>query len=161
MAALDHSCNEVMTLAAKAARGAGLPPAQAAEFGWVAVAHLLAGRPETDLSDAVVAGREGPILKLSLMLRRLLTGASVQPKRSWPDALLQSYLDTLPVAVTTTEDGMILTEKMHEKKPTAPARCSLTNALKTILQDHAQRTFVPETEASRSSGAGAGLTDND
>ena len=42
-----------------------------------------------------------------------------------------------------------------------PARLTLPAPLADKMMALAARTYVPETEASRLSGAGAGLTDND
>ncbi|MGX9357101.1 hypothetical protein ACS3SW_18605 [Roseobacteraceae bacterium S113] len=42
-----------------------------------------------------------------------------------------------------------------------PDRLEMSDALLDVLSRHAHETYVPATEASRLSGAGAGLTDND
>lgn len=129
---MSFSVNETQMLAQKAARGAGAHPAQAAHFGRAAVCHLAAGRDPGDLLAALDALPEGPIQTLPFA-----------PDRS---ALGQSY----------AEAGAA-----PEARPTLPARVHLPEALKARMDVLAWQTYVPATEASRTGGAGAGLTDTD
>ena len=68
---MSRSSNEVMGLAAKAARGAGAPPAQAAQFGAAAAAHLGAGREIDVLVAALAVLPDGPIMTLPLDIARI------------------------------------------------------------------------------------------
>ena len=92
-----------------------------------------------------------------------------------------SYALNWPQAgFTLQKDGLVLGEDSHSGLPTGSVVCSWTrvaNAAKTpdcrtrvpesaaeaveILTKFAAKTYAPATEASRISGAGAGLSDND
>ena len=166
---MTRSANEVMTLAAKAARGAGAPPAQAAEFGRAAVCHLIAGRDVADLWTALEALPKGPILTLPLAFARFAQGAvdgvasGTVPGVS-DVALAQSYADALPYANTSETGSEGLQLSLEISKPaTRPkiTRVDLPEDLAAWMKTLAARTFVPESEASRLAGAGAGLSDND
>ncbi|MEM6306199.1 MAG: hypothetical protein AAF744_15895 [Pseudomonadota bacterium] len=160
------SANEVMSLAARAARGAGAPPAQASAFGAAALRHLAAGRASEHLSDALNALPKGPIMTLPAALTRLLESAQgPQLSGKLPAHVLSaSYAEAQPFAASfsATADGPIVTYDLTAPatKPAA-ARVTLPDALAAKLHQLAARTYVPETESSRLSGAGAGLTDND
>jgi len=53
-------------------------------------------------------------------------------------------------------------EKPPQGAPLAPqSRAVIDVKTRTCLEEFAQRTFAPATEASRLAGAGAGLSDND
>lgn len=163
---MKASANEVMTLAAKAARGAGAPPAQAAAFGRAALCHLAAGRSAVDLITALDALPHGPIVSLPLTFAALATPAS--PKAMFradaPPDLVRSYAEAQPFATSVAFDGQHLTATLDIKTPTARptvSRINLPDELARLLNTHAAKTLVPESAASRSSGAGAGLTDND
>ena len=156
-------------LAAKAARGAGAPPAQAADFGRAAACHLTAGRLVNDLTSALNMLPTGPILELPLALRRILTDYQDKTAtgslsvKNYPQ-LVQSYIDFLPFAHVQSQEGDLLTLTLDlgtRTKRQAAARIDLPDDLAVTLNQLAARTFVPETEASRTAGAGAGLTDND
>ena len=163
------SANEVANLAAKAARGAGAPPAQATAFGQAALTHLAAGRAPDDLSTALRALPSGPILSLPLALDRLLEtieGDRVQgdlPPHQSVDLTL-SYAQSLPFAVSVEHRDAALHLTCVITVPNRPDpvhRIDMPDALYEIMQVLAARTLVPESAASRLSGAGAGLTDND
>ena len=163
------SGTELAALAGKAARGAGAPPAQAADFGRAALRHLAAGRDVAGLRDALASLPDGPILSVPLMLARALecagSGRPPDPVRAqdWSD-LATSYLEALPFLARATAAGQSILIEIDPKHPgaTAPvARIDLPDDFASALQALAARTFVPETAASRLAGAGAGLTDND
>ncbi len=166
---MTRSANEVMNLATKAARGAGAPPEQAAEFGRAVVCHLLAERDINDLTDALAALPAGPILTLPLGFARVLEqakGESATGHVSCADtlALAQSYADALPFAQTSAAgaEGLDISINLGEPAARAPiTRVTLPEDLAAKMTTLAARTFVPESEASRLAGAGAGLTDND
>jgi len=162
---VTRSVNEVMTLAAKAARGAGAPPAQAAQFGAAAAVHLGAGREIDPLEQALAALPEGPVILLPLALMRIAEqgqGGHISGTVTDADpALLQSYLEALPYAARLADGGLV---ELYLSRPSARPRLT-----RIALPDHlfddwnrlAARLLVPESEASRLSGAGAGLSDND
>lgn len=161
------SANEVATLAAKAARGAGAPSAQAAMFGRAAFCHLVAPRDPQLLSAALDALPDGPILDHPLMILKLLERAQEdlitfhQPASD----LLLSYVGALPYSIETKTqpDGQVtITIDLNTpKRPLPIPRVALPPSLSAMLQSLAAKTLVPDTATSRLSGAGAGLTDND
>ena len=70
----------------------------------------------------------------------------------------QAYAQRASVTATGVEVSLQVTKPCSR----APLRrIELPEGLVALMTDLAARTFVPETEASRLSGAGAGLTDND
>ena len=166
---MTRSANEVMTLAAKAARGAGAPPAQAAEFGRAVVCHLIAARDVAEIWVVLKALPKGPILTFPTAFARLAESAvagqakGVLACETTPE-LAQSYAEALPFSQSNdpVPNGLRLT--LNLTKPathkTVP-RIDLPEDLAGWMADLAARTFVPESEASRLAGAGAGLTDND
>ncbi|MEP4198719.1 MAG: hypothetical protein ABJL99_24100 [Aliishimia sp.] len=129
------SANEVQMLAQKAARGAGAYPAQAAHFGRVVAYHLTANRSADALSSALDALPSGPIQTLP-----------VTTDESDVCALATSYREALLPA---------------QQRPDLPARLLCPEALLSQMQKLAHKTYVPSSQGSRASGAGAGLTDND
>ena len=155
------SANEVMTLAAKAARGAGAPPSQAAMFGRAALHHLVEGRPHSTLVEALEALPSGPILSLPVAFLRLVVGETTEIPQGPPD-LVQSYAEAQSFAVTL--DGVAGTANALAERPAARpvvSRVSLNDDFAETLGALAARTFVPDSQGSRSGGAGAGLHDND
>lgn len=165
---VTHSANEVMVLAAKAARGAGAPPAQAGDFGRAIVHHLKAGRAPSDISAALEALPNGPIMALPIAFARVIErgGAAAHGRidaQGWV-LLAQSYADALPYAVQleVAEDALTLTADLQRPASKSPlGRFTLPEPLLAQMNGFAARILVPESESSRSAGAGAGLTDND
>ncbi len=129
------SATELRDLARLAARGAGAHAAQAAHFGRATVAHLTAGRDPKALQTALNELPGGPIQTLPF-------AASLDPV----DGLSQTY-------------STLRTEKVVQ--PGAPARIDVPDRLVAFLTPLAGKTYVPASEASRLSGAGAGIADND
>ncbi|MBM1311777.1 hypothetical protein JQT66_16170 [Sulfitobacter mediterraneus] len=160
------SANEVMNLAAKAARGGGAPVAQAYAFGRAAACHLIAERPAADLDTALDALPKGPILDLPLLLMACAEARqneAVIPGGPLPDLTL-SYAQSQSFACTATRSGSQITLSQTFDQPAAQLpikRVMLPDALAAKMQALAAGLLVPETEASRRAGAGAGLTDND
>lgn len=160
---MTRSLNEVMTLATKAARGAGAPPAQAARFGQAAVAHLCAGRAPDDLDQALAALPDGPIVVLPLALARVCEtpdGTGAFDDAGWPN-LARSYVEALPFAAILNADGILQVDTGRPAPQMVVHRCNIDAAQIAAWNALASRTLVPESEASRLAGAGAGLTDND
>lgn len=163
------SANEVMTLAAKAARGAGAPPAQAADFGAAALRHLQAGREVDMLIDALKALPSGPVIALPLVLMQILENSTdgiaeggLEPGSN--ATLIQSYLDAQPFETQLeNQAGSFHITLFPTKLKAAPLmpRVDAPDDLLASFQSYAARILVPESDASRLSGAGAGLTDND
>jgi hypothetical protein len=166
---VNWSAAEVSALAAKAARGAGAPPAQAARFGEVAALHLQSSRAPQALADALDAlPNSGAILvyprALDRALAALAQGEAGLLGAVTRCALLESYVAALPFAAQVVERANGLRLEADLKKPRqqrAARRITGCDALVGKMADLAARTFVPESEASRNAGAGAGLLDND
>ncbi|MEQ6248678.1 hypothetical protein ABMC89_07300 [Sulfitobacter sp. HNIBRBA3233] len=156
---LSFSANEVMALAGKAARGAGAPPAQAAQFGRAAVAHLLAGRDPEMLKAALASLPQGPILSVPRSLDRIAEGG--ESGLSMDTALVRSYLETLPHAAWIDAAGRVVVDLAAPNRLRLAGRIDLDRDTVAQWSALAARILVPETEASRRAGAGAGLTDND
>ena len=163
------SANELTALAAKAARGAGAPPQQAAAFGSAALCHFQAGRAPQHLRAALEALPAGPIIAVPVALIRVIeavkdTVAEGVLRVDCPGDLLHSYLEAQPfdVSITPTPDGIMVTCKLdtpaHRKQA---SRVTLPGGLAQQMTTLAANLLVPDTAASRESGAGAGLTDND
>ena len=163
------SVNEITNLAAKAARGAGAPPALAAQFGKAAAWHLAEGHPVAELSAALAAVPNGPIYWLPANLLNILEDSTGRYRRGVvvqdvPDGLSLSYICTLPFACTQGWMNDYIEITIDTQTPAPPlrrSRLTLPDDLAADWQRLAARTFVPETDASRLAGAGAGLTDND
>lgn len=167
---VTRSANEVQNLIAKAARGAGAPAAQAAEFGRAAVFHLKAGRVEDDLWRAIEALPSGPIIALPLALTRLIEKAQDGQiaeglLRCDPAPLLAlSYAEALPMknSAKAVETGASVSIETTVPAPRAAVeRLTLSESFVAFLNDNLAKTLVPDTAASRAGGAGAGLSDND
>ncbi len=163
------SANEVATLAAKAARGAGAPPAQAATFGKAALSHLGAGCAPGDIAAALEALPGGPILDLPLRLARLLeqntadTAEHVIPPGPFA-ALELSYCYAQPFAAKgrTVDKDIHLTMFLHQPaQPRPMPRVEIPDELVVFMQSLAAKTLVPDSATSREKGAGGGPTDND
>ncbi|WP_227270521.1 hypothetical protein [Roseobacter weihaiensis] len=166
---MSWSATEIMTLAGKAARGAGAPPAQAARFGQVVVVHLTAARDVAVLSAALEALPEGPILAYPLVLDQALSDAGQGLPAALPgleqDALLVSFVEALPFQASlqaTGTDGLRLRVDLATPRPHGvPRRITGCDGLIAQMTELADRTYVPDSDSSRRVGAGARLTDND
>lgn len=155
---VTRSANEVMVLATKAARGAGAPPAQAAQFGAAVVMHLTAGRDVAVLNAALAALPEGPIIELPLILARIAEGQNegiasgkLDPA---PDTLAKSYVSALPCAAALTFDGVVHIDLNHPAPRVAVQRIELPNTVYAAWSALAAKLLVPESSTSRLSGAG-------
>jgi len=165
---VSWSSAEIAALATKAARGAGAPPLQAARFGQVAVTHLSAGRSEDALRAALEALPDGPILDYALSVDTALEacarGVPALLDQTPRSALLDSYIDALPFAAHIANDLRVPRLKVAFSTPRPqhpPCRMKGCDALVAFMEGLAEGTYVPDTDVSRSSGAGAGLLDND
>lgn len=168
---MSWSQAEISALATKAARGAGAPPEQAARFGQAAAAHLAQGRAASEIDQALRALPEGPILRFGRDIDRVKMAAlamadtCVDVRVDDCAALFDSYLSALPFEVKTTaiepDHIRVVTGNDRGAACKPVGRISGCDRLIARMSDLAARTFVPESDASRRAGAGAGLTDND
>ncbi len=154
------SVNELQGLATKAARGAGVPPEQAARYGAAAACHLAARRDPADLRMAL----DSPQIATGLGTFATCLPAGPFTHTTDTPRLALSFLDALPGTVSVKATSGTLNGTHDPLTPGAtalPPRLSAPGALMAFWSDLAARTYVPETEHSRLKGAGAGLTDND
>ncbi|WP_299963293.1 hypothetical protein [uncultured Roseobacter sp.] len=161
---MSWSRAEVQALATRAARGAGAPAAQAVHFGRAAALHLARGRPASEVSQALAALPEGPVLRLPLALQRLRRagGGDEIDTGGLPD-LARSYVETLGMPLTIREvspDALIVSPTKTAPLPD-PGRITGCEALIAEMTELAAHTLVPESDVSRQAGAGAGVTDTD
>src|SRR6056297_3046447 len=173
---MSYSANEIMTLAQKAARGAGFPPAQAVLFGRATVQHLATGGEIGALTGALASQTNSPILRLPLVMQDILralppAGPEITLTLHPDDvALAESYARLLPLrlkACTVTRQAghpprLSITGSIAQRtRATLPARIEAPEPLIESLSRLAAETYVPASAASRSVGAGAGDIDND
>jgi len=158
---MSFSQAEIMALAGKAARGGGAPPAQAALFGRAVVAHLAAVRDENDLFYALDALPNGPIIDFPAAMSEIVAaGGKGSVPSEMPGELFGSYVDVLPFAATINL-GEVEIKLDRPTAPKEPVRLNPSDKLRAQMARLAEMTFVPESDASRESGAGAGMIDND
>ncbi|WP_299679563.1 hypothetical protein [uncultured Roseobacter sp.] len=165
---MSWSGAEVSALAAKAARGAGAPAGQAALFGQAAALHLQQGRGAGALAEALETLPEGPIMDLPLVLQEALpvarSGGEIDVVWAGDVALAWSYLETMPyrcdVELERPGGLKVRFSPRSDARPRAQ-RISGCEELLHKMATLAAKTLVPDSAASRSGGAGAGLTDND
>lgn len=154
-----------MVLAAKAARGAGAPPAQAEQFGAAALLHLLRGRGVAVLDAALSALPGGPILSYPLEIARIAEqaqeGIAKGQMACAQDSLARSYAESAPWQASLSEDGILTINLSKPAKRCAITRVDLPEPVYQRWSALAAHLLVPESAASRLSGAGAGLSDND
>lgn len=154
-----RSANEIEALVLKAARGGGLPLGHAEDLA-AAVAYL-------DLETLTSCPcHSGAAMDIPKAIDAVLAGESAQPVDA--DApLVAAYCAAVhrqtgqAVASRETSAGVVI-ERVAEAEAVQPlGRRIIAQALGDHLADMAAKTLVPESEASRLAGAGAGLTDND
>lgn len=152
-----------MVLASKAARGAGAPPAQAAMFGAVAVWCLGQGQSPAILDDALGELPAGPIIDLPLALAQIAEAAQGAQASGMIEAtpLAQGYVATTAYQADIDVQGCVTLTLNQPRARAVPQRIDLPDDVYSRWSALAARLLVPESDASRLSGAGAGLTDND
>ena len=163
------SWTEVQALGVKAATGAGVPPAQSLAFGAMLARHVADDGPQGALEQVLDAPDR--IVSLAHRVETIVETASISDKPvdvTEPDvaarALLISWLAALPCKVDLTVSGPDIRIAMSLTSPGTrgrPDRLTLAPSLLGQLNTLAAKTFVPDSEASRSSGAGAGLMELD
>lgn len=160
-----RSANEVMVLAAKAARGAGVPPEQASRFGAAAVLHLGGGGALDALDAALQAGPDGPIMSLPLVITRIAEGHKGGIAQGLlapdPSGLANSYVAALPCEASLQRDGTVRIDFNRPAVRPVVSRIDLPDETYGAWSVLAARLLVPESEVSRSCGAGSATSDND
>ncbi len=170
------SLNEIAGMVQKAARGAGLPTGQAEDLGRVAA--YLAGtggritpvtaalqepfcKVDVTWTDSGVEVHQGPAALIGPIVRDAFTmGHKAAVLADIAHApLIAAFLAENGIALKWDQKHLSLSDTTVIKPtckpvPIPPADWAIWSAL-------AAKTYVPETEASRLVGAGAGLTDND
>lgn len=175
-----RSFNEVMNMAYKAARGAGVPLGHAEDFGPV-VAHMALQAPQqlaclsqvlstpcapfdsSEASGALTVNNAQVVIAAPIALDALRAGAtSVHLCDVDTPTLLQAYCDTAGDAALSKQgrDFVMVRVVPPAQKPAIGA-IEISDKIWSVLSEYAAKTYVPATEASRLAGAGAGLTDND
>lgn len=168
------SRNEVAATLHKAARGQGMPLGHADMFVPAAVRAL---GTYQDFADQVTLALAGPhacnqtrvAMAGPIAIDALLCGADevALPMLDCPELLFVMLCivydnNRLPVAVDVMGNGLVLrrsTELMYAEPGSGPL--DITDKAWAQWQTWAAQTYVPATDQSRLSGAGAGLTDND
>lgn len=163
------SWTEVQSLGVKAASGAGVPPAQALAFGAMLARHIADQGPQ----GAVAAALSKPerIVALAHRVETIVEAASVTAKPvdtreedAGTRAMLVSWLSALPCKAELDIAGPKVRVSLSLSEPSArgrPERLHLDASLSEQLNALAAKTYVPDSDASRSGGAGAGLMELD
>lgn len=145
-----RSANEISGLVLKAARGAGMALGCAEEL-----AHAAPSLARDGVFDMIVDLLEGPFEPPVLKEGALIGGHPVLAIAAWIDLRAAGRDPTLEHSVSP----FLINAMRSEAFPVGPH--DVSEQTWERLQAYAERTFVPETDASRLAGAGAGLTDND
>ncbi|WP_299280895.1 hypothetical protein [uncultured Tateyamaria sp.] len=166
---MDWSWTELQALGVKAASGAGVPAAQALAFGAMLPRHLADGGGEEPLIRAL----EAPdcIVTLAHQIEEMVERASITPKPvrmhqsdAGQRALMISWLAGLPCQSEVSVSGTEVRAALSLAAPSTrvrPKRIAVSEVLAAQLRNLAERTYVPDSDASRNVGAGAGLMDLD
>lgn len=156
------SANEIETLVLKAVRGGGVPLGHAEDLA--SAARFL---DLDSLEHCPCRGPDAPVMALPRALDKVRIGDVPQVVEAGP-ALAAAYFaafeDVTGQAVAWHEDGahVVMTGMKDTDGPPSPlGRRSVPDDIFQHLTDQAALTLVPESEASRAVGAGAGLNDND
>ena len=177
-----RSHNEIVAMALKAARGAGVPFGLAEDFAR-AVGVLALSAPQdlacvgtalgSSFADLSISGGEAlviapaPVIMAAPMAIDALRSGTVKVVLQDVDALplLRSYLSVVQedfdLTLTLGADGETITAGGDAWPLYAPQPVEVDADVWAAWNMLAARTYVPATEASRLAGAGAGLTDND
>ena len=168
--------NEIGGMAQKAARGACIPLGQAEDLGRVAIYLASTGadirpitraleEPYTPLAlewgaDAVIA-QSGQAALVAPAIRDAFAMGYDAARLADPShaPLVGAFLAEGGVALRW--DGLELTRSDTTVLPGTCMPVEIPDADWSVWARYAANTYVPETDASRLAGAGAGLTDND
>lgn len=157
MSGLARSRAEIEAISVKAAIGAGLSLGLAEDYG--RAAGVLA-MTDPDALGTVAQALSPPASTATQMpgvIDALRCGASIDLPTAHP-ALVRAYL--LRAALDQPGDFPGITQADLQAARLTRA-VAVPDVVWSELSALAARTYVPETEGSRLSGAGAGLTDND
>jgi hypothetical protein len=188
---IELSMNEVETLAAKTARGAGLAWGLADDVGraarrmaeagldWATATRRLAeGAARAKRDDAAIGAELADVAAEGVLLRRFdicepalvaaLAAAADEPRRiAWADGVIEVRGGRIvraqgaglgcpgPVAIVVTPDPAMSSGGVAQRR----AWCA--SAALAALEVFIARIYVPASDRSRVSGAGAALDDND
>ena len=163
------SWTEVQNLGVKAASGAGVPPAQALAFGAMVARHVADDGPQGPVAAALSA--PDTIVGLAHKVETIVEAASMssKPVRVGEDdagtrAMLVSWISGLPCKSELEVAGAKLRIVLSLTEPSTrgrPDRLHLEPSLAAQMTDLAAKTYVPDSDASRAGGAGAGLMELD
>ena len=168
--------NEIAGMAQKAARGAGFPVGQAEDLGRIAAYLASTGASVAPITEALQEGPSAVDVRWTKESVEVQTGpaALVGPivRDAFAMGCTRAVLADLGHAPLVS--AFLAENGVAQEWNGAQVTASDTTVLKatcqpaTIPKDDwqvwagfAAKTYVPETEASRMEGAGAGLTDND
>jgi hypothetical protein len=131
--------------------------------------HLADDGPEAPIATALATAQT--IVTLAVRIEQVIEAASVGAQTvdlSEPDhgqrCLLVSWLSGLPCQTELSVNGATITASLLLSAPSTrprPDRVALSPALKAQLSVLAAKTYVPDSAASRSGGAGAAQMDLD
>ena len=169
------SLNEVEGTALKAARGAGFPLGQAEDLARVAAylvgiggkaSVITAALQEPAIAAQATWGTDSLVISGSAaMIAPVICDAfRMGYDRVTFDNPQHSIYIGAALAVEGVPlwwEGCTIRRGDSEVLPVIPGPVTVPQADWDIWQGLAAKTYVPETEASRLAGAGAGLTDND
>ena len=172
---IELSFNEVETLAAKAARGAGYGWGLAEDIGRAAAALAREGRDWSGdllrlLEEApgfVVSGAAGP--RCPALMAAWVADAPPEgelrladvARPVWLDALLRLRGEYRAEGDLEAARADVVVRRGRLPRPPAPGRPVLTRERLEALGALAARTYVPESESSRTRGAGGGRVDDE
>ena len=170
------SLNEVEATLVKAARGAGLPLGVAEDFARFAAYLVATQRGAGAITRALAEDHATPAIDWDADIPRIGSGSAAMVAPMVVDAFAMGHdavkLDNWAQAEITGAalachgiamrwDGLCVSRSDTEVLPCPTGPVSVPEADWQAWQSLAARTYVPESAASRSTGAGAGLTDND
>lgn len=158
-----RSENEISAIVAKAARGAGLPLGVCEDLG-AAVPGFCAGDAVDEVLTGLVVHLEEPgaVLAITAGLDRVEADGCAVEISFAPDPTLRALIrHRRGIAITPTPTGLALTPQDQSPPQPPPQPYCIDPAVWAKLEYLAARTYVLASDASRTAGAGAGLTDND
>lgn len=138
-----------------------------------ALCPLISGASLCDLAgsraDTAMARVSFPLLLLPYVIM-MAERAGAPMRLAWQGAQFSingesTFMEATPEARLLPEAQMLRVHDMADPPSGTPLvrgyRATIDPPSAEVLEGFARRTYAPETEASRLSGAGAGLTDND
>ena len=159
---VKRSLNEVGGMIHKAARGAGIPIGLADELAAAGVRLIGTGGAAAEVTQALTDETGVAFTGPAAIDAALCDRAEQRLSDVETPALLVAMVAARQVDVTAEVQGSDVVLKpgaTQAEKPTGPV--VIPDADWAKWDALAAKTYVPATEESRLSGAGAGLTDND